>query len=526
MFMMSLRPIIILLALATTMHTLAQQKEDLSAELEVAAEAQISLSDGNTPLWLNANKYGLSSLKEVNGYLRVSALRPASADSLRKWRWGYGADLVVAGGYTSVFVVQQAYAELGIHHGLLTVGSKELPLVLKNDSLSSGSQTLGKNARPIPQVRIALEDYWTIPGLHHWVHLKGHIAYGWYTDSRWQRHFTEGTTNQYTTGVAYHSKAAYFKVGESDELRHFSLEFGAEMACQFGGKLHQRNADGTETVTKLKGGFTSYVHALFFGGQDSRDDLYGNQEGNHLGSWLLRLNYVGDTWAASLYADHYFEDFSQMFFLTYDGYGTGDDWQKREDNRYYRFPLKDFMVGAEVNLKKFPYLNNIVVEYLYTKYQSGPYNHDRTSNISDHVDGVDNYYNHASYGAYQHWGQVLGNPLYLSPIYNEDGRISVMNNRFKAIHVGLGGAPLAHLSYRLLATYQAGWGTYDDPYTHRQTNFSMLFEGSYAFLNTWAARCSIGFDKGEIMGNNFGVQLTLRKTLWHGPTRKQHPNDK
>ncbi len=510
----------ILFALTIACVAYAQQREDLSAELEVAAEAQLSVADGRTPLWLNANKYGLSSLDDVNGYLRVSALRPAVNDSLRKWRWGYGVDLAVAGGYTSVFVVQQAYAELGVHHGLLTVGSKELPLVLKNDSLSSGSQTLGKNARPIPQVRIALEDYWDVPGLHHWLSIKGHIAYGWYTDGHWQRDFTEGTTNQYVTGVAYHSKAAYFRVGESDELRHFSLEFGAEMACQFGGKLHQRRSDGTETVTKLKGGFSSYVHALLFGGQDDRDGLYGNQEGNQLGSWLLRLNYVSDNLCASLYADHYFEDFSQMFFLTYDGYGQGDNWQVKEDNVYYRFPLKDFMVGAEVNLKKFPYLNNIVVEYLNTKYQSGPYNHDRTANISDHLDGVDNYYNHSLYGSYEHWGQVLGNPLYLSPIYNDDGRISVLNNRFKAIHLGLGGAPVRGLTYRVLATWEAGWGTYDDPYTHRQNNFSMLFEGTYSFLRTWMARCSIGFDKGEIMGNNFGVQITLRKVLWHGHTHK------
>ena len=34
------------------------------------AEIQGSLSSGATPLWLNANKHGLSSLEPDNGYLR------------------------------------------------------------------------------------------------------------------------------------------------------------------------------------------------------------------------------------------------------------------------------------------------------------------------------------------------------------------------------------------------------------------------------------------------------------------------
>ena len=53
---------------------------------------------------------------------------------------------------------------------------------LKNQTLSSGSQTLGINARPVPQVRIALPEYWQLPFGGGWLHLKGHIAYGMMTD--------------------------------------------------------------------------------------------------------------------------------------------------------------------------------------------------------------------------------------------------------------------------------------------------------------------------------------------------------
>ena len=39
-------------------------------------QGSMSFDEGNTPLWLNANKYGLSSLEKNNGYLRASVIRP------------------------------------------------------------------------------------------------------------------------------------------------------------------------------------------------------------------------------------------------------------------------------------------------------------------------------------------------------------------------------------------------------------------------------------------------------------------
>lgn len=508
----------------------AQQREELAANLEVSAEAQAGWSNSRTPLWLNANKYGLSGIDDANGYLRVAALRPASADSARRWKWGYGADLAVAANYASTFIVQQAFAELAWGHGLLSIGSKEEPMQLKNNRLSSGSQTLGINARPVPQVRLSLPDYWTIPGLKRWLHVKAHIAYGRFTDDRWQRDFTadlrsaaldegkNGDTRRgrYCEDVLYHSKAVYFKIGNDEHLRHFSLELGVEMASQFGGTSHYVNSSGELTKIKNKSGFSSYLHALTSGGQDITDGEYPNEEGNHLGQWMLRLNYTNDTWGASVYFDHFFEDLSGMILLDYDGYGEGEDWNTHVSHTYYRFPLKDFMLGAEVNLKEFKWVQDIVFEYLITKYQSGPYNHDRTENISDHLAGQDDYYNHSMYGSWQHWGQVMGNPLYLSPIYNSDGYIYVADNRFKAVHIGIDGRPLRQLDYRLLASWQAGWGTYSRPYTHRKTDFSAMLEATYHFKNEWQACAAIGFDSGGIRGDNYGFQLTARKVLWRG----------
>ena len=103
--------------------------------------------------------------KNAMAYLRGSLVRPMESDSARRWAVGYGLDIAVPVNYTSHFIVQQAFAEVRWLHGTMTIGSKEFPMELKNQTLSSGSQALGINARPIPQVRFALPEYITLPFL-------------------------------------------------------------------------------------------------------------------------------------------------------------------------------------------------------------------------------------------------------------------------------------------------------------------------------------------------------------------------
>ena len=186
---------------------MSAQKRSLTDSIQYRVEMQATMSTGDhTPLWLNANKYGLSSLKTANGYARGAIERPLSLDNGRKWGIGYGADIALAAGYTSTLIVQQAYVEGRWLKGTLTIGAKEYSMELKNQALSSGSQTLGINARPVPQVRLALNEYWTIPGTNKWLALKGHIAYGKTTDDGWQKDFV-APQNRYTEGTLYHSKA-------------------------------------------------------------------------------------------------------------------------------------------------------------------------------------------------------------------------------------------------------------------------------------------------------------------------------
>ena len=471
------------------------QERSLTDSLSYRAEMQATMTSGDyTPLWLNANKYGLSSLKTANGYLRGSIFRPLSADDGRKWGLGYGVDVAVAAGFTSTLIVQQAYVEGRWLKGTLTVGAKEYPMELKNQALSSGSQTLGINARPVPQVRLALPEYWTIPGTKNWLALKGHIAYGKTTDDGWQKDFAAPQT-RYTEGTLYHSKAGYLKIGPGN----LTAELGLEMACQFGGTSHLFEK-GVETVYDNDGGLKAFKNALIPGGTDATDGNYRNTEGNQLGSWVMRLNYDQPQWNLAVYADQFFEDNSMMFHVNKSG------------DKYYWYNFKDCLLGAELKLKDVSWLNDIVVEYLYTKYQAGPVYHDHTKAVDVQISGRDNYYNHYLYTGWQHWGQVIGNPLYLSPLYNADGSIEVEHNRFVAWHLGFSGSPSHQLNYRVLASWQKSYGSYYYLPATPLENVSCMAEADYMLKDGWSIKGAIAADFGKLRGDNFGFQLSIVKT--------------
>ena len=484
----------ILLIMCSPLAISAQQRS-LTDSVQYRVEMQATLSSGDhAPLWLNANKYGLSSLKTTNGYVRGAIERKLSADDGRKWGIGYGADVAVAAGFTSTLVVQQAYVEGRWLKGTLTVGAKEYPMELKNQALSSGSQTLGINARPVPQVRLALPEYWTIPGTNNWLALKGHIAYGKTTDDGWQKDFV-APQSRYTEGTLYHSKAGYLKIGPGN----FTAELGLEMACQFGGTSHLFE-NGVEKVYDNDGGLKAFKNAFIPGGTDATDGNFKNAEGNQLGSWVARFSYDQPTWNLAVYADQFFEDNSMMFHVNKSG------------DKYFWYDFKDWLLGAELKLKDNAWLNNIVVEYLYTKYQAGPVYHDKTSHVGYQISGRDNYYNHHLYTGWQHWGQVMGNPLYVSPLYNADGHIEVEHNRFVAWHLGFSGSPLQQLNYRVLASWQKSYGSYYYLPVNPMENVSCMAEADYMLKDGWSIKGAVAADFGKLRGDNFGFQLSIVKT--------------
>ena len=467
----------------------------LGNDIQYSAALQGTAASGEVaPFWFTSNHYGLGTIEPNSALLRAAIQRDVETDSLRNWRIGYGLDLVGAIHHTSHFVVQQAYADFQYKWLRFSLGQKERPMELRNQQLSSGALTTGINARPLPQARLEIPEFLSFPRTGHWLALKAHIAYGMFTDNRWQRHFTAGTRYIRTANSLYHSKAGFLRIGNKDKFP-LTITGGFEMSCQFGGEAwnlsdREDHTGPFDSHQKLAHGFKAFWHAFIPGGSDVNDGDFANVEGNQLGSWHLRADFDHHGWGASFYAEHFFDDHSQMF------------WQ---------YQWKDMLYGAELRFPRNPVLKTLVYEHLRTTHQSGPIYHDKTAALPEDIFGVDNYYNHHIYGAWQHAGLAIAHPLLLSPIYNTDGKIAFHDNRIRAHHIGLEGQPTQDISYRLLFTHERSWGSYATPRTNPAKGSFFLVEGTYAphQLPELSFTASYGQNNGSLLGHSKGAMLTV-----------------
>ena len=457
--------------------------------LLTSVESSATFSGKTSPLWLNANKYGVSSVRGNSGYLRVAIKKPSVADMRSDWRLGYGLDLVFAYDFTSPVVVQQLYADIDYKKVRLSVGSKERLPNLKDPELSSGSQTLGINARPVPEVRFEIPDYLPLTKAG-WFAIRGHLGYGMMTDASWQKDYV-GSSGKYAQNVLYHSKSGFLRIGNEHKFP-LVFEGGIEMAGLFGGVAH---VDGTRI--DMGHSLKSFGAILVGAGHDPTDGQYPNAEGDIVGSWLFSLSYKLDDWKFRAYYDHFFEDHSAMFFE----YGWNDG-----------------LLGLEVTMPRNAIADKFVYEYVTTEEQSGPIYHDGTPELPTQISARDNYYNHLIYNGWQHWGQPIGNPLFTSPLYNPDRTLRFLNNRFTAHHFGLSGTPVPALHYRVLLSFSRNLGIYDRPFEDVFHNASFLTEVSFRpnkigrwDSRGWSLSGAFALDRGRLMGDNTGFQLTLRK---------------
>jgi len=462
--------------------------QTFTEEVEMTGTA----GSGNyAPMWHMANRQGVSSIDNSMGYLRSSlAGKHGFSTSGIGLDWGF--DFVAGANLTSAIYIQQAFVDFNWKIARLSIGQKERWGEFGNHKLTTGALVESGNARPVPQVRIELPEYWNIPGTNGWIGIKGHLAYGMFTDGSWQKdYFTE--TSAHCSDVLYHSKAGLVRIGNEEKLP-LTAEIGLHMVTQFGGTCYNsRNRPGDNHKNPTR--FKDFMLALVpLSGDESYDGSdQANVAGNVLGSWMGAITWNSKEWKAQLYYDHVFEDHSQMFWE----YGV---WTEQ-------------LVGIQLELKKFKWINCATFEYFNLKNQSGPIYHDSTEKIPDQISCVDNNYNHQRYAGWFNYGMIIGTPLCTSPIYNKDGLQICYNNRVEAFHIGIEGSPAQWLDYRVLFTRSNNWGTYKHQFDEIKQNTSGVVEMTFKpkALKGWNVTASFAFDKGELYGNNYGGMLTVKR---------------
>lgn len=456
--------------------------------LTYLTEARATFSSGeNTPFWLVSNLQGLGSPQKNNGWVRGAVFKKLDAD--KRFSWGAGIDLVAGWNNTAPFNIHQLYGEIRYRSLGVLLGSKEIWGDYNNPRLSSGNLLYSGNAMPIPQLRVGIFDYAPFWGTNGWFSVKGYISFGTFTDSGWQKSWAAPDSKR-TEGVLSHSKGLWLR-GGNPSVFPLTGEIGIEMATQFGGKSFK---DGKiiDMPEKLIDWLKSVIPLS--GGKDTPWEEQTNIQGNMVGAYNIALSWMPrKNWNIKAYFEHYFEDHSQMTF---------------------EYGWKDGLWGIEIAFPNNRIISSIVYEYLYSKDQTGAVNHDWSPEVPEQISGRDNYYTHYLYSGWQHWGMGIGNPLAISPIYNRNHSITFLDTRIIAHHIGFEGNPLPGLSYRMLFSLSRNWGTYSMPYPEVLNNFNGLIETSWQpkSLKGWKATMGIGFDRGKLLGNSYGVMLTICKT--------------
>ena len=122
-------------------------------------------------------------------------------------------------------------------------------------------------------------------------------------------------------------------------------------------------------------------------------------------------------------------------------------------------------------------------------------------------------------------GFVIGNPLILSPIYNNylgsAGNLSPQHNRIKVHHIGMMGAPANGWSWRVMYTHQYSLGTYVQPLKEPGYANYLLLEATYK--PKWGGGLSFsaayGHNDGTLLGKSNAAMLTIGFGGWLNRTQ-------
>ncbi|MBQ9230109.1 MAG: hypothetical protein IJ190_02900 [Prevotella sp.] len=472
------------------MSTLVSEAQDtLSTQITYDLTTEVAIGTGDyTAFQLATNRHHVLGTRSNTAYLRgaVNATHSFSKDLALS-----GAVDVIASVHADHHAyLQQCYANLAWKSFFVEVGSREQEQVVRDNLLSTGSFVKGTNAKPIPQVHVGTNGFWTVPYTKDWLQINFDFGYGKFMDSDYHKeHFyREGSNNsRYATGTYYHQKHLYFR---SNPNKQFFVVAGIEHAVQFAGTKYSYE-DGELVAKRKSANLKAFWNVIFPGGDSNyfeNDSMEDWVWGNHIGLMTVQIGWnINKSHQLQAYLDNPFEDGSGM--------RKGNGWDG----------LWGLQYTNKANGRQ--YVRGAVIEYFQSMNQSGPLHWDSGNypdpirhQITDFVTGVDEYYNHGFYDGYAHYGMTPGNALITSPIYNKDGYLGFRDNRVKAWHLGVNGEITDHLSYMVKGSYREGMGTYYIPFYPKHHSFDAMLQGIYQ-VGSWQFSAAYAFDKGNIYGD-------------------------
>lgn len=388
--------------------------------------------------------------------------------------------------------LQQLYGAVKYRGVFLSFGMKELNSPLLNTELGSGDYIQSNNARPMPELRAGFVDFQDIPFTNGWVQIQGEIMYGKYIDGNWLEEHYNYKQHFINTGIWAHYKRMYFRTKPE---KPFSVTVGMQVMGQYCGNAKTYKNGVLVKEDPYDVGFDEFLNMFIpgAGGSNFGDSQY--VFGNTLGSWDFVARYrLKDKTELKAYFQWPYEDGTGIGKMNgFDGI-WGLEYQNKDP--------KGIVSGA-------------VIEYIDFMHQSGPThwapNDHPGTEMTDHATGGDNYYNNFRYNSYMYYGMSKGTPFIPSIIYNTDGYMAVVHNRIRGFHAGVSGYIYSPLKYRVLVSYRKSLGTYGAPLLDPLHDTSFMVEGTYSFpqVKGLDLKGQLAVDRGNLLGNNFGVMFSL-----------------
>lgn len=388
----------------------------------------------------------------------------------------------------AAFRLQQLYGELIYRSIFIEAGMKERGSAILNQNLTSGDLVESGNTRPIPQVRIGFKDFQDIPFTKKWLQISGELAYGMMIDENWLEKQYNYYKYHITRNQLYNYKRIYFRTMPSQP---FSLTIGMQAAAVFGGETDYY-LKGVLTKQERHSKSVKTFFKMLLPTQDGGDGFY---TGNHLGTWDIRGRYrLGNGVELSAYTSWLWEDGS--------GIGKLNGW--------------DGLWGIEYKAPKPGLLSGALIEYLDFTNQSGPIHYAPgdfpDTDLTDHASGADDYYNNAAYNSYAYYGQSIGTPAMMAPIYNTDGYPAFVANAMRGFHIGIEGMITPTIDYRVKGGYRKAWGTAKIMLPKPMHLTSVMLEASWRpeKISGLSFNAKVEVDRGNMPCNAFGAMLSVR----------------
>lgn len=401
--------------------------------LYVQAGSTATIADRNfQPLWMVANRFGVieDEKADLSSYITLSnrnilaPKRTFGKNNISPFL-EYGINI----NYNQHFkkaVFQQAYVRFNVNDWELRAGRYQRVVGENQSDLSSGAFGVSRNALPIPQVELALNDYKPVPFTNDFFQVKASFSHGWMGK------------DQFMKDAYLHQKVFYGRLGKN-KLKLFG---GIQHFAVWGG----RRSDWT-TLDRSWKGFLNVV--LLKEADDGsvdfglpRDSLIHppNKAGDHRGVVELGLDWDADKFAIKVY--------HQTPFDKRQGLSTRNI---------------DKLLGVSFSNKKpNQILQNVLVEFIHTK------------QMVDYVSREirESYYNNGVYRTgWEYEGRIIGTPLMINrlrankyyeeivpfdwdaPMSASSGNSNIVSNRMVGGHFGCRLAFSPKVSSRTLLTY-------------------------------------------------------------------------